>query len=563
MERRSFAVVAVAAGLLMGVFGTILFFNRIVGVSFPLFILLAVGLVLVLARPAKQKINRRNLWVIVPLAFFAVMVAVRADNLINSLNIMAVLTLGAVGLYYLPLTRTLDTESLGDHTKAVIETGFMVIPVAVIEGAESWAWLREKRHQRGGVLAAVVRGGVFALPIVLVFAVLLGSADAVFANYVNQAFDGVRRALGLEYLGDTFGRLVATGTLAVAITGSLGFSLMRRQADMPIVNPPVEGEDAGDEAVLVDHKPKSKPGFKLSMVESGIIMGSVVALFAAFVGIQFAYFFGGEHTVQVAGISYAQYARRGFFELVAVSVLTLGLSLLLDRISVRQSKRENNVFRVLALLIVGLTTIMLVSASQRMWLYEEAFGFTQLRVYTHIFMLWLGVLFGVYVLAVFRLRMNIFSLGLVLAVIGYVGTLNLMNVDRYIADRNIARYHQGQDLDIAFLNILSADAVPAVIPLWQESTDGTIVNKWAGQWLAKQLVGLDREVKSDGQLPFSLNLSRITAWADLDKLRRQLPAYDPSIYWAQNWYSQTSTNTERSNYGSGWDAVATAAPGGE
>ena len=81
-------------------------------------------------------------------------------------------------------------------------------------------------------------------------------------------------------------------------------------------------------------------------------------------------------------------------------MLTLGLSLILDHVSVRQSQRENIIFRVLALMIVALTTIMLASASQRMWLYEQAFGFTQLRVYTHVFMVWLGVLFGVYVLAV-------------------------------------------------------------------------------------------------------------------------------------------------------------------
>jgi hypothetical protein len=369
--------------------------------------------------------------------------------------------------------------------------------------------------------------------------------------------------LGLEYLGDTVSRLVYTGVFAVAVTGSLSFSLMRRVTPEPVVAPPSVDEEAEGEVVLTDHKPKSKPRFKLSMVESGIIMGSVVALFGAFVAIQFAYFFGGERTVQVAGITYANYARSGFFELVAVSVLTLGLSLFLDHVSMRQSKQENIVFRVLALMIVGLTTIMLVSAAQRMWLYEEAFGFTQLRVYTHVFMVWLGVLFGAYVLAVFRLRMNIFTLGLVLSTIGYVGTLNLMNIDRYIADRNIARYHEGQKLDIGFLNILSPDAVPAVIPLWQETTDGTIINTWAGQWLSKQLTGLDREMLGGGQLPFSFNVARQTAWSQLDAIRSQLPKFDPSIYWGPYWYSQTSTNSERSDYQSGWDTVVTATPGGD
>ncbi len=560
MERRSFAVVAVTAGLVMGLLGNVLFFNRMIGISLPVYILAAVVLVLILMRPARQTVNRRNLWLLFPLIFFAVMVAVRADELIVALNITAVLTLGAVGLYYLPLNRTMDTESLGDHTRAVIEIGFMVIPAAVIEGVEAWSWLREKRHQRGGVLAAVVRGGVFALPIILVFAVLLGSADAVFANYVNQAFDSVRRALGLEFLGDTFSRLLLTGFFAVAVTGSLGFGLLRRPAVQPTVSPSPADEESEGDAVLPDDKPKAKPGFKLSMVESSIIMGSVVALFAAFVGIQFAYFFGGQRTIEVAGITYAQYARRGFFELVAVSVLTLGLSLVLDHVSVRQTKRENRLFRVLALMIVALTSIMLVSASQRMWLYEEAFGFTQLRVYTHVFMVWQGVTFGVYILAVFRLRMNIFSLGLVLVVIGYVGTLNLMDVDRYIADRNIARYHDGHDLDIAFLNILSADAVPSILPLWQESKAGTEVNRWAGQWLAKQFNHLNDEMSGSGQLPFSFNWSRRAAWAGLQAVHEQLPEYDPSLYWG-SYYSNYSDG--RSDYQSGWDSVATAAPGGE
>ncbi|MBI1279002.1 MAG: DUF4173 domain-containing protein [Anaerolineaceae bacterium] len=565
MERRSFAVIAVAAGLAMGLFGTLLFFDHAIGVSFPLFILLSVGLVLFLARPAGQTIYWRNLWPLLPLIFLAVMVAVRDDELIMTINIIAVLTLGAVGLYYLAVARPLDTESVGGYTTALMETGFMLLPNALIEGAHAWSWLREKRHQRGGVLAAVIRGGIFALPIVLVFAVLLGSADAVFANYVNQAFEGVRRALGLEYLDDTIGHLLFTASLATVVTGSLGFGLIRRPEAEPMttaVPETPETDDAEDQAVLADHKPKSKPGFKLSMVESGIIMGSVVALFGAFVAIQFAYFFGGERTIEVGNITYAQYARRGFFELVAVSVLTLGLSLILDHVSVRQGKRENMIFRVLALLIVGLTSIMLVSASQRMWLYEEAFGFTQLRVYTHVFMLWLAVLFGFYVLAVFRLRLNIFTLGLVLSTIGYVGTLNLMNVDRYIADRNIARYHDGQELDIAFLNILSADAVPAVIPLWQESKPDTVVNTWAGQWLARQLSLLDRQVKGDGQFAFSFNVSRVTAWAELDRLRRQLPQYDASIYWGQNGYSRSSIEAQP-DYQSGWETAATAAPRGE
>jgi len=133
-------------------------------------------------------------------------------------------------------------------------------------------------------------------------------------------------------------------------------------------------------------------------------------------------------------------------------------------------------------------------------------------------------------------------------------------VDLYIADRNIARYHQGQDLDIAFLNILSADAVPAILPLWQESETGTQVNQWAGQWLSLQHIYLENEMTGTRQFAFSWNGSRRTAWDQLEAVRNQLPAYDSSLYWGSDYGFEREV---RSDYQSGWDAVSTAAPGGE
>jgi hypothetical protein len=246
---------------------------------------------------------------------------------------------------------------------------------------------------------------------------------------------------------------------------------------------------------------------------------------------------------------------------VAVSVLTLGLSLWLDRVTVRQERREQLTFRGLCVALVALTTVMLVSASQRMLLYEDAFGFTQLRVYTHVFMHWLGVLFIVFLLALFRVRKNVFSLGSLLVIIGYLGTLNLMNVDLYIADRNIARYRAGQELDIAFLNILSVDAAPAIIPLYTETTDNPAVHDWAGQWLVRKLIALDNLREGDGATVFSANLSRESAWAQLDAARDTLPEYDSSSYW---WYQGSYYGYEGSyggDYRSGWELVPTPAGG--
>lgn len=550
MERRTFAVCAVLAGLAMGLLGNWLFYGRPLGLSFPVYIIIGIGLILALARPAGLQIMRRNLWPLIPAVFFAGMVAVRADWMVITLNVGAALMLGALALYYLPLKRPLDEASLQEQAMGLVETGFVILPQALIEGAKSWDWVREKRHQRGGAIASVARGLLFALPVVAVFAFLLGSADAVFANYVNQAWEGVRRALGIEFFDDTFGRLMVTVSLAALVTGAIGWGIQRRAVPPP---PPSIKDDESDEIegeIAPPADEKRKPGFKLSMIESGIVMGSVVALFGAFVAVQFAYFFGGQATIEVQGLTYANYARRGFFELVAVSVLTLGMGLLLDRVTMRQGNHENRTFLALALAIAGLTGVMLVSAFQRMWLYEEEYGFTQLRVYTHVFMVWLGVMFGVYALALFRVRKNVFALGTVLTIIGYLTTLNLMNVDAYIAERNIARYHAGRELDVAFLDILSADATTPILALYQESEPGTVVYDWAGQWLARNWTRLNEEQAGRGL--FSAHLSKDAALVQLGAAANTFPIYDPSRYWGFSW---SGFSEDEGRYGSGWDMV--------
>ncbi|MFN8561785.1 MAG: DUF4173 domain-containing protein, partial [Anaerolineae bacterium] len=275
----------------------------------------------------------------------------------------------------------------------------------------------------------------------------------------------------------------------------------------------------------------------LGMIEGCMVLGSVDLLFALFVIIQFAYFFGGRATLQVASLSYAEYARRGFFELVAVSVLTLGLVLALDNTTVRRLDRHTTLFRVLAMLLVGLTGVILVSASQRMLLYEEQFDFTMLRVQTHVFMYWLAALFGFFLLALFRVRERIFSLGVLLVMIGYLGTLNLMNVEGYIAERNIARSAQGYELDYWYLSGFSVDALPVMLRAYQSAETRPELQAYAGQWLARQLSRLDTMRGTTGSTIFSANLSRDSAWAALDGIRDSLPEYDARYFYYGSGYN--------------------------
>jgi hypothetical protein len=524
MDRRLFALASVVLGLALGIAGDLLFYQKWLGISFPLFVALALAALFGLARLAGSASSRRNLWPVVPLGFFALMVAVRADASITLLNIGAVLWLAALILYYRPLPDPLDDETLDNQAQAVIATAVCapLEPPKRIGAAVSW--LRERKLFGVGPLRAVGRGLLIAVPITMVFGVLLFSADVIFADYVY-------RAMHIVSIDALWGAAVQGGVALVIgwiCCGALAFGVLRGLEAAPAASAgrtfdPIGEFSLEDDFGAAVSKPKRtavKP-FRLGMVESGIVFGAVNLMFGAFVMIQLAYFFGGQEIITAeTGWTYAQYARRGFFELLAVSVLTLGLILWLDRVTPRSTVGQHILFRVLAFGMVGLTGVMLVSASSRMSLYQDAYGFTHLRVYTHVFMLWLGVLFGVVLLSLFYPRRRVFAFGATLCAIGFLTTLNLMNVDATIAGRNLARAGLGHDLDIGYVYTLSPDAVPIVLSHYL-SAGPSGARDDIGRWLSWQLRWLDARRQDRGL--FSAHLSHDMAWAQLDAARDRLP----------------------------------------
>lgn len=532
MARRAFSVLIVAAGLVVGLAGMLLFFRQTVGVSFPLFIGLTVTVTLLCARAGRVPVNWRNLWPLAPAAFFALMLAVRAQPTVALLNVGAALALGALALHYLRRAHPLDTAATLEHVQGVALVGVNAAFGAPVELGGALAWLRERSWQ-GRALLAVARGLLIGLPVVIVFALLLGAADAIFAGYLGDLWE----LLALRPSGQLLWQIIYLLGFAWLATGALSWGVAwggvaRGRRYVTVLDPegevevvPLEPADDDDAPA----KPKRGGSLRLGMIEAGIVLGLVNLLFAAFVLVQFAYFFGGTAFVAARGLTYAEYARRGFFELVAVSALTLGLALWLNRVTVRPDARAHTVFRALCAALAALMAVMLVSAWQRMLLYEEAYGFTHLRVYAQVATLWLGALFAAFLLEVFRVRRNVFALGLLLAATGYLATLNLLNVDLYIAERNIARYHDGRALDLGFLAHLSVDAAPAVVPLHAALDGRPEAQKWTGQWLLRELNKLDA-LRAGGATLAAANVARDSAWAQLDGLRASLPEYEPYFF---------------------------------
>jgi hypothetical protein len=390
-------------------------------------------------RPTKTALS------LVPLLlFFGFITAVRSNPLLSAVNIIILLFLFNYLLFFLARGEVdrlgmwgllLIPGRAGSHT--------LVLPSPVVADTVDMDWI----NRIGRIhLWPLLRGMLLAVPIVAVFSLLLVSADFIFADLFSQL-------LQLEifpWLSRLFWRGLLVMAISWLVAGGFIYALAWRKA-------------ARTDATIVEQTIALLPKrFGLGFVESGTILFLVNLLFAVFVGVQAAYLFGDPAQIELWGYTYAEYARRGFFELVTVAVLALGLILWLDWQTRRHLSWQTAVFKGLCSLTLLLVLVMLASAWHRLRLYEMAFGYTELRLYVYLFMVWLGLGLG-WRLVTLWLRPSYFPVGLLLAAVGFWGTLNLINPDEFIVRQNVAHYQETGQLDVAYLTTLSDDALPALL----------------------------------------------------------------------------------------------------
>lgn len=508
MNRKQLALIMVLVSAGMGLLGMVFFYEQREGINVPIFMTLVTIVILLMAWLTRRGINRRNLWIIVPMLFFAVMVPVRASYLLVGMNLTAMVLLGVLYIRYLTSDKFIDTAPTSEYLFSPLDVGIYTIYAPMAETWDGLTFIKERGWKDLGNLGAVARGLLFAVPILLVFGVLLGSADAVFAEQFSGLFDWLKFEDPFALIDPLF----IAGVVGWLMLTALSYAIARRNEHIPTESNLTDEatEETDDEPVK-----KQRPGFRIGMIEASMILGSVALLFGFFVVIQFAYLFGGQENI-AEGLTYSNYARRGFFELVAVAMMVLGMILYLDHITLRKASGQNIIFRVLSIVIVGLTLVMLVSAWRRLELYELAYGFTYLRVLPHVFMVWLGILLGFAILHLFRVRQNIFALGLLLSCIGYCATLNIMNIDQYIAERNIQAYLNNEnvdELDICYLRTLSVDAQPAMSMLFNNipENDTQQIKDHLGWWFTTKQNEAQERMSKEGSM-WSLHFAYAPFW---------------------------------------------------
>lgn len=279
-------------------------------------------------------------------------------------------------------------------------------------------------------LRTALRGLLLALPLMLLFGLLFGSADAAFSRYMARLLSIVQQDF-LEHL---------------LIVGSLGWVSMGLLSGVSERHYRVER--------------KTRRWLTLGTEDTAVLLGMLVLLFLGFVALQLGYLFGGAALIQkTAGLTVAEYARRGFFELVTAS----GLSLIV-LVAVARSDSNPRVFRPLGGILLACVAILILSAAQRMALYIEEFGLSLDRMAAIAVIAWLALVLVLFACTLMVGRQRDFAAGVTLAGIGVVLLWALANPAAIVARVNLEKaLHSRQPLDTSYLLWLGADAVPPLM----------------------------------------------------------------------------------------------------
>lgn len=430
LENNRIGLILVFA-LIFGLLFDYFFWGKILGFSFVVYIFLLLVSLFWLLYLYKIAFNKKVLWYFVPMLFFAGMVAVRDNQFLTFWNFALTFLLLLVLANHI-LGQSIKNNSLIDYIKIVV-----LLPLRFLE--KSFAAIGQilktnKASDNNRKTAQIIKGLLITVPILFLFLVLLSSADLVFQRFVSSLFD----------LRINFTRIF--WILLITIFW-FGFHVFLLENSRPEPNPAASGD--------------AKQSF--GKIETGILFGTLNLLFLIFVIIQFKYLFGGQQAVSQLGYTYSEYARKGFFELMAVAAFSFLLVFGVEKYIERKDQKHLPVFKFWSASAIMLVLVMMVSAFMRLKLYEDSYGFTLLRLISHSFIIWLAVAFLLLLYKIFtNARENVFIFRGFIATLIFFAALNFLNPDAWIAKRNINRFAASGKLDTAYLYSLSADAVPEI-----------------------------------------------------------------------------------------------------
>ncbi|MFZ5643647.1 MAG: DUF4153 domain-containing protein [Bacillota bacterium] len=475
--------------LILAVFFDYLFYSKPFGISYPIYVLSFLAL---FYWSCSNRIAIRNpfgWFILIPAILLSSAFFIHSNPVLHFINIFMVPVL--ITWYTLLVSGCSLSLAYPDMIK-IIALKMVSAPLAntfepykiILQSLK-----KNKTDSSNQTKKKIMLGLVISVPMLSIVVFLLSSADMVFSYYLSNIF--------IVIPDINFPSLVSQIMLIAAVFSyTFGF-LWSFNNERPI-------------------KPSGPPCKNLHPVTLITVLVMLNIVYALFSLIQFSYLYGGQENSLPANFSYAEYARKGFFELVTVTIINFSIFLAAIRHTGYVSKPTENLLKVFLSLLIMFTLNMLFSAHFKMSLYEEAYGLTYLRVFVHAFILLLFLLLIVGLIKTWYNKIPMAKIYIVATITVYTA-LNYVNVDKLIAKSNIQLFHKTGHIDINYLANLSYDAVPLLTVFLKQYPS---TSEESSEQVYNSLNYRKKELKQHSQYWQSFNYSKLKARKSLDSMER-------------------------------------------
>ena len=419
--------------LLLSIYNCVLFYGKNLGINVLLFNIPLLIFMIKSIKNNKKKINKKGLLFGIPIILISLSYFLYNNVYFNLLNILVI-----TGLFLLMYVYTINPKNNIFHMIGEF-MNLLFMPLASISEL-----FKNVKKKLSSIISLsdrskkIIKSLIIIFPVVVIILILLTSADKEF----NNMFRGFYKVIDKISIHEVLGRLIYIFMLFVYL-GAANIFLLKRYK-----------------------KENKKSKFQIEDTTVKILLTALNVIYIVFDIIQIKSLF--LHNLSL-NISYAEYARHGFFRLMVISVINVTLLL----ISKHSKNKDSKYNKIMSLLMVILTTIIIASSFMRMHLYEAAYGYTLLRLLVYYILITETVLLVPTIIYIFKNKFNVLNVYVVIITISYV-ILNFIPVNYIIARNNVDRYYKSKSIDLGYLENHETDNIIILRELYDRTDDKSI-----------------------------------------------------------------------------------------
>ncbi|PHV70261.1 hypothetical protein CS063_11370 [Sporanaerobium hydrogeniformans] len=394
-----------------------------------------------------SKVNNRSYLWFIPIVLCTLCFVLFSNPVLKVLNILFLI--GLIVVQDIQLFIRTDKEFFSiEGVIEVLNLG-VHLPFDYMNMPKEWlkASAGDEKKEWFQAVGKVFLGLLIAVPFIGILIILLASADAAFNGMLEFIF---------EHINLRWTELIIKLPLMLFsffFFISYFYGLQHKKEK---------------EGVMRKEESSTKPCLDF------IVVGTVATLFClvyvVFCFSQLAYFISAFSGILPSDFTYAEYARRGFFETLPLTLFNLAMLSILSYMSKWVEGNKKRYVKGMMGFITGFTLFLVVCALSKMGMYMQEYGLTLKRVYVAWFLSFIIVITLLIFIKLWYKKINLIKSIVIAFIVMYLG-LNYLNVDYLVAKQNIYLYQSGKTETLSFCFYLSTSAMGPVIELINESPE--------------------------------------------------------------------------------------------